>query len=141
MSEKARCECIEFSIPMTPVAKGRPIVTRSGHAFTPAKTRNAEATIKQFAVAAAGDRPYPVFGDSAVEVSLQFVFARPKSRRSEVYKTTRPDVDNSTKLVCDAQNGIMWKDDSQVVFLTASKVWGESPAVNIKIWRLENGTK
>lgn len=32
----------------------------------------------------------------------------------------KPDIDNFLKAIMDAGNGVLWKDDSQIVFLTAS---------------------
>jgi len=31
----------------------------------------------------------------------------------KIYPTVKPDVDNVLKLICDACNGIVWKDDKQ----------------------------
>lgn len=130
----------DVEIPMTPVAKGRPIVTRSGHAFTPAKTRNAEATIKQFVWDAVrkSDQSLPLFGSDPVEVSIVFTFQRTKHAILGAFKPTRPDLDNLIKCVLDSSNGILWRDDGQVVFITASKRWGLSPSVTLKAWSLEH---
>lgn len=38
-----------------------------------------------------------------------------------LYKVTKPDGDNLCKGVCDAMNGLAWKDDSQVVDLHVLK--------------------
>ena len=45
----------------------------------------------------------------------------------------KPDVDNYTKGILDALNGIVYKDDSQVVDLTARKYYSENPRVEINI--------
>ena len=37
---------IDLTIPGVPVAKGRPRTTRTGHVFTPAKTRVAEKALR-----------------------------------------------------------------------------------------------
>jgi Holliday junction resolvase RusA-like endonuclease len=38
-------------------------------------------------------------------------------------KTKKPDIDNLTKAILDALNGIAWNDDAQVAQITAKKVW------------------
>lgn len=56
------------------------------------------------------------------------VFPRPKSKTKKrgdnprLLHTGKPDCDNIAKAVCDALNGVAWKDDSQVCELTVSKV-------------------
>src|SRR5690606_35673087 len=47
--------------------------------------------------------------------------------------TTKPDVDNYIKAIKDALKNVIWKDDSQVVDLKASKYYSEKPRVEIKI--------
>ena len=37
--------------------------------------------------------------------------------------TLKADADNIAKAVCDALNGIAYKDDKQIVSLTVLKVW------------------
>lgn len=122
-----------FSIPMEPVAKGRPRMTKSGHAFTPMKTRTAEGTIKYFAARAIGENRMPLF-DGPVEVSVSFVFPRPTSVKRRLH-SVKPDLDNLVKSM-DALNGMTWVDDSQIQFLTAQKLYGETGLIKIKIWPL-----
>jgi Holliday junction resolvase RusA-like endonuclease len=37
-------------------------------------------------------------------------------------KLRRGDIDNYTKLICDALNGIAWRDDRQIAALTVRKL-------------------
>lgn len=39
------------------------------------------------------------------------------------YCTKKPDLDNITKIVLDALNGVVWKDDKNVVTVHAVKLW------------------
>jgi Holliday junction resolvase RusA-like endonuclease len=48
--------------------------------------------------------------------------------------TKKPDLDNIVKAVKDGLNGVAWKDDSQVVRLTAGKYWSDKPRVEVRIW-------
>jgi Holliday junction resolvase RusA-like endonuclease len=49
----------------------------------------------------------------------------------EVKPTTKPDIDNYLKSVLDGCNGILFKDDSQVTYVTASKVYSTTPGVSV----------
>ena len=49
------------------------------------------------------------------------------------YKSSKADLDNLVKFVCDALNGIFYKDDSQIVSIYASKVWGAEDYVFVKV--------
>lgn len=45
--------------------------------------------------------------------------------------TGRPDCDNIGKICLDALNGLVWKDDSQVVDLKIIKLYDEQPALEV----------
>ncbi|MDR1647770.1 MAG: RusA family crossover junction endodeoxyribonuclease, partial [Zoogloeaceae bacterium] len=45
----------------------------------------------------------------------------------------RPDLDNVVKSVCDAMNGVVFRDDAQIVRLTAEKIYAECPCVRVQI--------
>jgi Holliday junction resolvase RusA-like endonuclease len=51
--------------------------------------------------------------------------------------TTKPDVDNYAKGVKDACNGIVWKDDSQVVELFVRKFYSLNPRVVVKVREID----
>jgi len=50
-----------------------------------------------------------------------------------VLPTIRPDIDNTTKLCLDLGNGILWRDDSQIVELHATQQYSETPCTVIEI--------
>ena len=49
------------------------------------------------------------------------------------FHTSRPDVDNLSKAVLDAMNGVLWADDSQVWRLVAEKTYTESPFIRMSV--------
>jgi len=107
---------IEFFVPGKPVAKQRPRFTsrgKFGRAFTPPETVNYEALVKMCALEAS--RPdLPM--ESAVGVVLTIHVERPRSAPKRVrYPVKRPDADNVVKSILDGMNGILYRDDSQVV--------------------------
>jgi len=53
------------------------------------------------------------------------------------YKHTKPDIDNSQKLLFDCMTECgYWKDDALVVSLIAEKFWAALPGIYIKIEEL-----
>lgn len=49
--------------------------------------------------------------------------------RRAPFPARKPDLDNQIKLVGDALNGCLWRDDAQLVEVVARKVWCEGPGV------------
>ena len=88
-----------------------------------------------------------------VEMDITFCYKRPASHfRSKnkqktlkdnvpFFKSSKADLDNLIKFVCDALNGVFYKDDSQVVSIHARKLYGEKDYVMIKIIPSKNFTK
>ena len=85
--------------------------------------------------------------DEPLDLTMWFYMKRPKShygtgRNCDVLKknhptmhTKKPDIDNLIKFVLDAGNGLLWKDDSVVVNITAYKRYSnnKNPRTLIKI--------
>lgn len=131
-----------IEIEIDPVAKSRPRFTKSGHTYTPAKTKNYEKAIKAELVA---KRPEIIEG--ACHLDITFVRNIPKSWSKkkkqqaidhEIRPVTRPDLDNYEKAVMDAANGFLYKDDSQIVSKNTRKIYGEVPKVIIKIEEIKD---
>ena len=45
----------------------------------------------------------------------------------------RPDVDNCSKLVLDALNGILWRDDAQICELSVTRRYADAPQATLKV--------
>ena len=122
---------IDFFIPMTPVPKARARVTRTGHAYTPKRTMQAEEFIR---IAAAKHAPRePIQGP--IILDLFFVMPIPKSAKhikAGDYHTKRPDRDNLEKLVQDALKN-WWGDDAQVADGRICKKYGHEPGVQVRV--------
>jgi Holliday junction resolvase RusA-like endonuclease len=74
--------------------------------------------------------------DGAFEVVATFFMRRPKSHfnahgfvkpNAPVRHAQKPDADNLVKLVLDriTRSEIIWRDDSQVAYLTVAKYWSD----------------
>ena len=115
-------------IPGLPIAKGRPRMTRSGHTYTPAKTRQAEAYLQKWLLNHYAGEP----SKQAISLTLMFGFKRPASNKTAKHMQ-RPDLDNLIKTIKDAANGVLWVDDSQVIYLTAEKLWADESGIEIMV--------
>ena len=132
---------IQFTIPGRPRGKGRPrFVRATGHTYTPAETRSYEALVRAIAFDAMKGRP-PIQG--AVRLYITAIFDVPKSwskkaktaaLHQEEFPVKRPDIDNCGKGVLDGINGIVIKDDCQVVGLNILKRYGEIPGVLVSVY-------
>ena len=50
-----------------------------------------------------------------------------------LYKGSKADIDNLCKFYIDSMNGVFYKDDAQIVSLSACKVWGSEDYVYVKL--------
>ena len=120
------------------VPKGRARITRSGIAYTPKKTRDYENKLAFFAAEVMKDSPLlegPLWVCVRVSVSIPESWSKKKralALAGEIKPIGRPDLDNYIKIL-DALNGIVWKDDSQIVEISAFKYYGEKPRLFVDI--------
>lgn len=137
---------IEFVVPGQPVAKGRPKFARRGKgviAYTPAKTAAYEILVQRAASVAMGGRgPTGRPVKLIVNLSLQVPASWSKKRQTlaisgVIRATKKPDADNVLKGLKDGCNGIVWKDDAQVVQIELSKSYGATPGAWIAVTELE----
>lgn len=145
-SPSLKAGSIRFSVPGQPQGKGRPRVgTIGAHArmFTPAKTLAYEGFIAlQAQIAMAGhdlvEGPVEVRMFIALQVPASW--SQKKQRQALegfVLPTKKPDKDNVIKAVFDALNGVVWKDDVQVVDLVSKKRYSTQPRVDVEIVPIE----
>ncbi len=130
-------EPIVITLAGVPVGKGRPRFSRkSGHAYTPEKTRTYEDNLAYVAQAAMHGKP---LFDGAVWVDVIAIFPVPASwsakKRSHAVSgalapTCKPDADNLLK-VLDALNEIVWHDDKQITWAQITKKYGEKASYQV----------
>lgn len=112
---------LEIKVPEV-VGKQRPRVTKTGHAYTPKKTKDFESLIAGAWVIqnklkwANHEGPVEV----AIYIERQLARSNPKYWAGR-YDTQKPDVDNIEKSILDALNGVAFKDDSQINRVSCTK--------------------
>lgn len=124
---------IRMEIPALAVAKARARITKSGHAYTPEKTKSFEAELR-WHWQKGGHSMIP---RTATAVEILCYLPKPKTaKKTQLFPITRPDLDNYAKAILDGLNGFAWEDDSQVCDLRIGKRyasgWG-SPKIFIVI--------
>lgn len=109
-----------------PQGKSRPRFS-NGRAYTPRTTVDYEKR-----VAMAYREQDGVYHTEPVAVEVLAVYkipkAMPKGRKAEIMAeaippTVKPDIDNIIKVVMDALNGVAYKDDAAVAFVTGAKMY------------------
>ena len=118
---------LEFKV--NPVAKGRSRSTRNGHHYTPKKTVNAEAELRWLMQQQWKNPPL----EGPITIVVKFYFQRPKSVSEKKRKLpiTKPDWDNVSKIVGDAGNGILWRDDSQICKAFVDKIYSDESKITL----------
>jgi len=132
---------ISFTVYGEPQAQGRPKFARIGNgvrAYDPAKSRDYKQSVRASALEVRPDKPL----EGALNLTVTAYKTVPKSFSKkkagqaiaqEIQPTTRPDLDNIIKGIKDALKGVIWRDDSQVVNIYASKWYGEVPRVEVSV--------
>jgi Holliday junction resolvase RusA-like endonuclease len=136
---------VSFIIPGQPQGKGRPRIVKIGgfsRMATPKETVAYEGLIALAAQTALAGRPMldgPVAMRLVLHCQVPASWSGKKQREAlagEHMPTTKPDADNVLKAVCDGCNGVLWRDDVQVVELTLSKRYAATPCVRVEAWPL-----
>ena len=131
---------VTFKVDANPVGKQRARYAKRGNfvqTYTPDKTRNYESLIKEAAIQAMGSNEIL---ETPVNLYLYIRAPIPQSyskKRSEACLNgsekpiKKPDASNVLKSVEDAMNGVVYKDDSQIVNIHVSKVYSSLAGVDV----------
>ncbi len=130
-----------YTIPGPAVPQGRPRFSRrGGRPYDPQKSRKYKAYVRQ-CVLEQGAPEEPLSGPVSLRVFEYRAIPKSWSARKrqaaqngDIWPTSRPDLDNVKKAVQDALNGLIWRDDAQVVWGMEFKAYDETPRVEIIIW-------
>ena len=123
---------IHIKLDGQPVGKGRPRFTKTGHTYTPDRTRKYERRLAEVASDAMIDRGL----DPITRPCTVFIIATFKKLQAQEQRIFpgRPDIDNVAKIALDAINGVVFEDDDQVCGLEVQKKYGEPSLIISVFW-------
>ena len=137
---------VEFTVPGTPVAKGRPRFVNRGRfvqAYTPDKTYNYEQLVKLAWMQAGCEK---LNGPIIAQITAYMPIPKSESKKKKaameaglILPTSRLDLDNICKAILDALNKIAYDDDGQIVELHARKLYSDTPRAEITLQEVDNG--
>lgn len=135
----------DFYVDGTPVGKGRPRFTRVGRVYTPKETldyegRIRDAFVSKFILQNPTEQAIVLF----ISASLRPAQSTSKKKRFAmvsrlIHCLLKPDIDNISKIVLDALNGTLYKDDKQVVLLIVTKQYADEPGLKIMWEEIQDG--
>lgn len=130
-----------LKIPGEPVAQGRPrFHVRNGFAsvYDPKASKVFKEHVAMFARMNYNFEPM----DGMVEMNCSFYLPIPKSWNKtkrehalvgKVRPMAKPDWDNYAKALCDGLNGIVYKDDGQIVKANVSLWYSDEPRTEVEV--------
>ena len=124
-----------------PIAKGRPRMTRTGHTYTPQKTKAYEERVAETYKVFAKIARAPIV-DKPCTLDIQARFPIPQSAKrkkiadliadGDVYGN-KPDIDNCIKSILDGLNGVAFTDDKLVYAISSRKVYSDNPGITVTV--------
>ena len=143
---KSHDNSVIFTVPGSPQGKGRARTYLRGQfvrTVTPEKTVQYENWIRccYLKKYPKGDREIK-FPDGPLRVYINCYYLPPKSTSKKktadmlsgkILPCKKPDIDNIAKIVLDAMNGLVYRDDTQVVYLQMEKSYAADPKVVIDV--------
>ena len=133
---------VVFQVDGPPIGKGRPKFARRGNfvsAYTPTKTRDYEDQIREAAKKAMGtSEPLETPVAAFIYITVPIPASYPKKRFKACLEGSerpckKPDIDNIAKAYLDSMNQVVYKDDTQVISLHVTKVYGTVGMVEVMV--------
>jgi len=133
---------VTFMVEGTPVPKGRPRFARRGKfvsTYSPKTTVDYETKVSESAKLAMGSsEPLETPVGAYIYITLPVPASYSKKRTEACLSgqekpTKKSDIDNYCKAIFDGMNGIVFLDDSLVVSLHATKVYGTIGMVEVMV--------
>lgn len=136
---------IYFEILEKPMGKQRPRYSSySRTMYTPNETKKYEELIREYFYSSVTNKIR--LSEKAFRVNIIAVYEPIKSMskkqketliKNQSYYTKKSDVDNIAKIVMDALNGVVYKDDAQICELFVQKKYGEKNKIVVEMEELK----
>ncbi len=126
---------IEFFMPMIPPEtthqqKKVSVVNGKPHFYEPKELQAAREKLTAHLAKHVPEEKYM----GPVRLMVKWLFPTINGHQNGEYKYTKPDLDNSQKLLQDCMTVLgFWKDDCYVASLVAEKFWADQPGIYIRI--------
>jgi len=124
---------LEINIPEQPISWKRPGQTKDGHRY------DSQHSLKErhsWIFKEAMMHAHQNITNKPLHIDFTFSFKRVKSNTRK-YHITGCDIDNACKYYLDAMQDVCYLNDSQVVILSAKKIFSVQPGVNIAIFTID----
>ena len=123
---------------MKALSKGRPRAGKAGHFYTPKRTREFEAAIRDVAEMTVNEIalcPLKLTVSITHSVPVSWPKWKANAASAGLYSPTQGDLDNKTKAISDALNGIAYLDDCQICDLASSMHYGAEEFIAVRVER------
>lgn len=119
---------LAFTVFGEPVPKGRPRFGAGGRVYTPQRTRDAEEDVRIQALTATTGKSWLLLDGYRYALEMDFYLGTARA----------VDIDNLAKLCADSCNGVLWRDDSQIVHWVARKrIDRDNPRTEVRVRLVE----
>ncbi len=130
---------ITLEVKGNPIAKARPRFARMGKFVRTYNSQETEESRFLFEIQKQWNRP-PIEGPLKIRCSFEMPIPKSTSNKKtlamlkeEIKHTKKPDIDNLIKFTCDCLNGVVFKDDSQIIYLAGGKFYSKEPMTLIML--------
>lgn len=132
----------KFEIYEKAIGKERPRYSAKTHRmYTPTRTSTFEEKVKNAFLSKYNIQTEPT--EKPLEAIIKVQFAPPESLSKKKKNTLlftpydkKPDCDNLAKSILDALNGLVYKDDKQITYLSIEKLYGEENKIEVDLEEL-----
>lgn len=121
---------ISFRVDGLPVPQGSMKVIK-GHVI---HSQGAALAVWRSAIAIEARRAGLTPEPGAVKLDLLFVMPKPRTVKRES-PTVAPDLDKLIRAALDAMTAVAYLDDGQVTEITAQKIYGAAPFLEVSLYR------
>lgn len=138
-------QTVTFHVPGKPQGKARARTVYNKNigrsvSYTPDNTMLYENLIKTLYIQSAKGLSFEKETPIRISVTALFIPAKSTSKKrrmqmleGEILPLKKPDIDNIVKVVADSLNGVAYHDDTQIVNVSARKVYSSTEGLDITV--------